>query len=181
MKKLSLKVMTALVAISLIGPTVSTSAVEVGTKIQGYKNSEEWKQNKDEITSKKDTIKKNHETNKALREDIVKKRDAIKNLRKEIKDNNKKLTKEELSKIKEQIGNIKTDKEKLEGLKGVIKKDSEIIKDDLKNKNFADAKIQLDNIISTQNTRTDDLKKLNTDLDTLINIVQSAVNNTQSK
>lgn len=199
MKNLKFKVLSTLVAASILVPTLSVSAEEANTKagigsglirqqkalvnkdkLQNYKNSDEWKQYKASITSKKDTIKQNHETNQALRKEVANKKATIKNLNKDIKQNNKQLSADDLSKIEAQLQVLNADVSQLATLKGSIEKDFQTIKNDVKNKNFQDAEAQFDNIISIQNTRTDGLKKLSAELDTLINLIQTATANAKT-
>lgn len=193
MKNFKFKILSALILASSLVPTISVSAEEVNTKtlgtgvirqelsetnkdkLQSIINSGEWKQYKDSIISEKDTIKKNYESNKALREEIKNKKATIENLRKDIKENNKQLTEEDLSKIKEQLQIVKTDTSNLTDLKGSIRNYSQTIKEDIKNKDFKDVLTQLNNIISSQNSRTEALKKVSADLDTLISIIQTAI------
>lgn len=184
MKNVKLKVLSGLVAASIFIPALSVSAEEVTPstspklgvareKIQEHKNSDEWQQRKASVTAKKDTIKQNYQTNKTLREEIAGKKTTIENLKNTLKQNTKQLSEEDLSKIKAQLETIKTDSSQLTALKGDIKTDFQTIKDDIKNKNFDDAEAQLDNVISIQNTRTTDLKKLSADLDSLITLLQT--------
>lgn len=193
MKNFKFKILSALILASSLVPTISVSAEEVNTKtlgtgvirqelsetnkdkLQSIINSGEWKQYKDSIISEKDTIKKNYESNKALREEIKNKKATIENLRKDIKENNKQLTQDDLSKIKEQLQIVKTDTSSLTDLKGSIRNYSQTIKEDIKNKDFKDVLTQLNNIISSQNSRTEALKKVSADLDTLISIIQTAI------
>lgn len=198
MKNFKFKILSALILASSLVPTISVSAEEVNTKtlgtgvirqelsetnkdkLQSIINSGEWKQYKDSIISEKDTIKKNYESNKALREEIKNKKATIENLRKDIKENNKQLTEEDLSKIKEQLQIVKTDTSNLTDLKGSIRNYSQTIKEDIKNKDFKDVLTQLNNIISSQNSRTEALKKVSADLDTLISIIQTAIDDAKT-
>jgi membrane-anchored protein YejM (alkaline phosphatase superfamily) len=65
----------------------------------------------------------------------------------------------------------------LEAAKGKIKEASEQFRKEMENNNYDEAEIQLDNIIAVQNTRTDNLNKLSTDIDALISLLQTALTN----
>ncbi|MBL4933765.1 hypothetical protein [Clostridium paridis] len=189
MKNLKLKVLASMVAITCLVPAISASAAETSTSAtkqfgsglikqqQNIETKSEWQQYKPAATQKKDTIKQNHATNQALRNDIKGKRTTAKNLIKDIKQSGKKLTSDDLSKIDAQLQTINSDVSSLAATKDSTKTAFTTVKTDVKNKNFQDALTQLDNVINIQNTRTDGLKKLSADMDTLINILQSATAN----
>lgn len=189
MKNLKLKVLASVVAITCLIPAISASAEEANTKAtrqlgsgllkqqQNLETKSEWQQYKPSVTQKKDTIKQNHSTNQALRNEIKEKRTTAKNLTQDIKQNKKKLTSDDLAKIDAELKIINSDVSSLADTKGTIKTAFTTAKDDVKNKNFQDALTQLDNVINIQNTRTDGLKKLSADMDTLINLLQSATAN----
>jgi hypothetical protein len=189
MKNLKLKILASAVAITCLVPAISASAAETSTsptkqlgsglikQQQNLETKSEWQQYKPAATQKKDTIKQNHATNQALRNDIKGKRTTAKNLIKDIKQSGKKLTSDDLSKIDAQLKTINSDVSSLAETKDSTKTAFATIKTDVKNKNFQDALTQLDNVINIQNTRTDGLKKLSSDMDTLINLLQSATAN----
>ncbi|MFL0195242.1 hypothetical protein ACJDU8_06630 [Clostridium sp. WILCCON 0269] len=190
MKSVKIKLISSLAAASLMVSlgTASVFAKETNSKIetalvnqqQRIENRQERQQAKDAMLPKKDTIKQNHATNEALRKEISQKRASVKSMRQDIKSNNKQLTSDDLSKIQEQLKIIDGDVSSLESLRGTINTAYEKVKDDMKNKNYQDAQSQLDTIISIQNTRTTDLTKLNTDMDALISILQSAEANAKT-
>ncbi|MDD7796179.1 hypothetical protein [Clostridium sp. 'White wine YQ'] len=189
MKNLKLKVLASALAITCLIPAISASAEEANTNAtrqfgsgllkqqQNLETKSEWQQYKPTITQKKDTIKQNHSTNQALRNEIKEKRTTAKGLTKDIRQNKKKLSSDDLAKIDAALKTINSDVSSLADTKGTIKTAFTTAKDDIKNKNFQDALTQLDNVINIQNTRTDGLKKLSTDMDTLINLLQSATAN----
>ncbi|WP_238883494.1 hypothetical protein [Clostridium sp. YIM B02551] len=178
-----------MVAVTCLIPAISASAAETNTNAtrqlgsglikqqQNLATKSEWQQYKPTITQKKDTIKQNHSTNQSLRNEIKEKRTTAKNLTKDIKQSGKKLTSDDLSKIDAQLKTINSDISSLTDTKGTIKTAFTTAKDDVKNKDFQGATTQLDNVINIQNTRTDGLKKLSADMDTLINLLQSATAN----
>jgi len=85
-----------------------------------------------------------------------------------------------LSKIKAQVQVIKNQTAALASTKGTIKQALETMKNAIKNKNYHEAIAQLDKIISIQNTRIDGLKKLSTDMDTLISLLKTALTNAKT-
>lgn len=185
MKSLKLKVISSLIAATLIVPAVAvhaegtnTNSSTIGSGLvkyeQNLQNREQRQQFKAAMSQKKDTIKKNYETNQGLRKTIADKRATIKTTIKDIKQNNKQLTSEDLAKIESQSNVIKADTSSLEATKGTIKTAFDQFKTDVQNKNYDAASSQLDNVISIQNTRTSDLTKLSSDLDSLINLLQTA-------
>lgn len=190
MKNLKFKIVSALITASLFVPAISVNAEGTAsgasnlgnrlTKQQKIANRQEWQQYKATITPKKDTIKQNHQTIASLRKEVSAKRATIKTLTKGIKQNKKKLTDDDLSKVKTQLQNIKDETSALSSTKGAVTKDFQTIKTDVKNRNFQDAEAQLDNVISIQNTRMDGLKKLSSDMDTLINLLQTVSANVKT-
>lgn len=188
MKNFKLKLVTSLVVAALLIPTIGVYAegnesttsklgntiVKQQNKLQTYKERREFK---DEINGKKDIIKKNHETNQGIRKAISEKRTTVKEINKEIKEKYKLLTSEELEMVNSQLKLIEADKVQLETAKGKIKEAFEQYRKEVENKNYAQAEIQLDNIIGVQKTRTNNLNKLSTDIDSLISLLQTALTN----
>jgi Flp pilus assembly pilin Flp len=187
MKKIESKVIAAIVSVLILMQAVPVSA-ETNNPFPGLTNTLTKQQQKLEnvkqrqqikaaLTAKKDIIKKNHETNSALRKEIAGKRTEVKAIRKDIKDNNRQLTSEDISKIEAQLKVIESQAAELKASKGTIKAEFALVKAAVKNKNLDEAMSHLDKIISIQNTRTDGLKNLNSQMDTLINILKTAVEN----
>lgn len=184
MKSMKMKVISSLVATSLI-LTLSVSTVKAEENNSGalssllnqQKRIEDRQERQDArktMEPTKATIKQNHTANIALREEIKQKKAAIKTITKDIKTNHKQLTSDALSKIEAQAKAVKDDVSSLKSLNGTISPISQKIKDNIKNKNYKAAETELDSIISIQNTRTSDLKKLSSDMDSLLSILQSA-------
>ncbi|GKU25943.1 hypothetical protein CFOLD11_27700 [Clostridium folliculivorans] len=185
MKNLKLKLVSSLVALSIIIPStlvradelnVSTSKLSnlVEKKAQVISNIEKRKEYKTLISSKKDIIKQNHETNQALRKEILSKKEQVKTLLKGIKGNNSQISSEDLSKIGSQLDSIKTQLSSLSSTSGTIKASFNTIKNDFKSKNYDPIEGELNNIISIQNKRTDLLKQLNDAMSSLITTVQNS-------
>jgi hypothetical protein len=188
MKNFKLKLVTSFVVAALLIPTIGVYAegtasttsklgnaiVKQQNKLQTYKERQQFK---DEMSGKKDIIKKNHETNQSIRKAISEKRTTVKEINKEIKEKHKLLTSEELVLIDSQLKLIEADTAQLEAAKGKIKEASEQFRKEMENNNYDEAEIQLDNIIAVQNTRTDNLNKLSTDIDALISLLQTALTN----
>lgn len=188
MKSLKFKVLSSLIAATLIipaaavhaeGTTTDTSKLGSGLikEQQHLLTVQERQQFKASASQKRDTIKKDHETNQGLRKAITDKRSTVKTINKDIIQNHKLLNSEDLGKIQSQLNNIQTDVSALEATKSTIKQAYEQFKTDVQNKNFNAAPAQLDNVISIQNTRTSGLTKLSADLDTLISLLQTASSN----
>lgn len=184
MKNVKLKVLSAIMVTTLVLPVVTAKADTVSApkkfgmgiikQQQNLVARQDWTQQKSTLIPKRDTIKQNAAINKALREEVKSKEQSVKGIYKDIAQNHKELTADDLAKIQAQLAVVDSDVDALSSTKGTIKTANETIKFDLKSKNIQDAEIQLDNVISIQNTRTDGLKKLNADLDNLISILQTA-------
>lgn len=184
MKNVKLKVLSAIMVATLVVPAVTAKADTVSApkkfgmglikQQQNLAARQDWTQQKSTLLPKRDTIKQNAATNKALREEVKSKEQSVKGIYKDIAQNHKELTADDLAKVRSQLAVIDSDADTLSSTKGTIKTAKETIKSDLKSKNIQDAEIQLDNVISIQNTKTDGLKKLSTDLDNLISILQAA-------
>lgn len=188
MKNLKLKVISSLMAGALLFPAVAVHAEGTANTTNGFGSGllkqqqnlltrDQRLQFKDSMTQKKDTIKQNHETNQALVKTISDKKANVKSIIKNIEQSKKQLTSDDLDKIKAQLQIIDADKAALEDVNGKIKADYAQFKTDVKANNYTDASTQLDNIISVQNTRTTALNKLSSDLDTLLNELQTAETN----
>lgn len=191
MKNLRFKIVSSLIALSVIIPStlvradelnVSTSKLSnlVEKKAQVVSNIEKRKEFKSLISSKKDIIKQNHETNQALRKEILSKKQQVKTLLKGIKDSKSQITSDDLSKIESQLDSIKTQLSSLSSTSGTIKSSFKTIKDDFKNKNYDPIEGELNNIISIQNKRTDLLKQLNDAMSSLITTVQNSTSSNTS-
>lgn len=191
MKNLRFKIVSSLIALSVIIPStlvradelnVSTSKLSnlVERKAQVVSNIEKRKEYKSLISSKKDIIKQNHETNQALRKEILSKKQQVKTLLKGIKDSKSQITSDDLSKIESQLDSIKTQLSSLSSTSGTIKNSFKTIKDDFKNKNYDPIEGELNNIISIQNKRTDLLKQLNDTMSSLITTVQNSTSSNTS-
>lgn len=184
MKNLKFKVISSLVALTLIFPVAihaegtSNDTTKLGSALikqqERLQTVKERLAFKASMTEKKDTIKKDHETNKTLRKAITEKRANVKAINKDIMQSHKQLTSEDLSKIEAQLQLIQSDKTPLEATKGTIKTAFEQFKTEVKNKNYTAAEPQLDKVVSIQNARTAGLTKLSSDLDTLISLLQTA-------
>lgn len=185
MKNLKLKVLSSLIALSIIVPSTLVRADElnastgklknlVENKAQVISNLEKRKEYKTLISSKKDIIKQNHETNQALRKEIVSKKEQVKALLKDMKGSKKQLNSDDLSKIEAQLTSIKTQLSSLSSTSGSIKTSFKTIKDDFKSKNYDPIEGELNNIISIQNKRTDLLKQLNDSMSSLITAIQNS-------
>lgn len=188
MKNLKFKVISSLIAATLIIPAAAvhaegttTDKSKLGSGLikqqQHLLTVQERQQFKAAMSQKKDTIKKDHETNQALRKTITDKRSTVKTINKDIIQNHKLLSTEDLSKIQSQLNIIETDVSGLKATEAPFKQVFEQFKSDVQNKNYDAAQAQLDNVISIQNTRTSDLTKLSADLDTLISLLQTASSN----
>ena len=187
MKKITSKLIASLTAALIILPVVTASAATNSTSskfLNGFikqqtktQNVQQKQQIKSALAEKKDIIKKNHETNAALREEIKQKKNEVKTIIKNIKDSKIKLTSDNLSKIEEQVNVIQTQIDKLQETKGTIKQESALVKDAVKKLNLNEAIAHLDKIISIQNTRTEILTNLNTHMDTLIILLNTASGN----
>lgn len=185
MKNLKFKVISSLIAATLIIPAAAVHAEGTNTSLgsglikqqQRLQTVQERQQFKAAMLQKKDTIKKDHETNQALRKTIAEKRSTVKAINKDIIQNHKLLSTDDLTKIESQLKIIQTDVLALEATKDTIKQAFEQFKTNVQNKNYDAAQTQLDGVISIQNTRTTGLNKLSSDLDTLISLLQNASSN----
>ena len=188
MKNVKVKIISGLISASLLIPTITTLAEETTntpsngelTKQQKLENKQNLAQYKGTIKSKKAIIKENNATLDSLRKEVSEKRATIKSLISDVKENKKQLSKDDLSKIKAQVQVIKNQTAALASTKGTIKQALETMKNAIKNKSYQEAIAQLDKIISIQNTRIDGLKKLSTDMDTLISLLKTALTNAKT-
>jgi predicted nucleic acid-binding Zn-ribbon protein len=184
MRNVKFKAVSFLVSASLLLPSVTAHGAALSTsnpatgsgmvKQQLKAASQEWKDYKAAITPKKETIKKNMQTNDALRKSIVEKRAEVKKIIQSIKQSHKQLQPSDLSEIQNQIKVIAGQVSALGSLKGSIAADNLLIRTDIINKNYQDAEVQLDNILSVQNKRTTALTAISSSLDTLIGLLQTA-------
>jgi chromosome segregation ATPase len=187
MKNVKSKVLAAFVAATILLPTASAYAEGITTKsklmntiTKQQERIENIKLKQDQkaiLSQKKDSIKQIHETNSVLRKQIAEKKSTLKSINKEILENHKQLTSEDLTKIQAQLQVVETKLGALGDTKGTIKAEFEKVKTSIKDKNFDAASTELDNIISIQNTRTDSLKNLNSEMDTLISMLKTALAN----
>lgn len=190
MKKLKLRAISSLIAAALVFPAAvhaegtTTDASKLGNGLikeqQRIQLVQEKQQYKTEFSQKKDTIKKNHETNQGLRKTAADKRAAVKSAITDIKQSKKQLTAEDLTKVQDALNVVQGDVSALEATKSTIKQAFEQFKTDVQSKNFDAAASQLDNVITIQNTRTSALTKLSSDLDSLLNILQTAAANSST-
>lgn len=194
MTSIKIKVISSLIATSLILTTLGATTVKaeennsgaLSSLVSGQKRIENKQQRQERqealkaMKPIKDSIKQNHAKNLALRKEITQKRTEIKAITKNIKVNHKQLTSEDLSKIEVQAKTLKDDISSLKNLNVTISPISQDIKNDIKAKNYKSAEDHLNSIISIQNTRTSDLEKINSDMDSLINILKSAEANAAS-
>lgn len=190
MKNSKLKVASVLVAGSFFIPVVSahaegtTSGSNFGAGLikqqQNIEQRQEWNQYKGTVAPKKDTLKQNNQTISSLRKEVSQKKANAKEIIKSIKQSNKQLTSDDLSKIQTELKSINDEINSLTATKNTIKDDFQTVRTDVKSKNFQDAEAKLDNAISIQNTRIETLKKISTDMDTLLSLLQSASSNAKT-
>ena len=188
MKNVKAKVLAVLVAATILIPTASVYAA--GTTTTANKDKyvtatskqqaklEQLKvkvEDKTLLSEKKLQIKKAQETNSALRKEIVAKKTTMESLKKEIAQKKAQLNHDDIAKFKAQLEVVKTQLSSAKDTKGSIKEDLATIKAAIKDKNFDAAKTELDSIIATQNSRTENLKALSSSMDTLINLMQTAL------
>lgn len=187
MKKIKSKLIAAVAAAFILMPAVSAyaeTAPQSGStsnflqkQQQRIQKLQQKQQMSPALSEKKAVIKSNHETNSALRAEIKQKRSDIKAIYKDISQNNKTISDEDLAKINDQLEVIQAQIDKLASTKGTIKKEADLVKEAVKNGNLDEALLHLDNIISIQNTKTDYLKSLNTELADYISILKTASEN----
>jgi chromosome segregation ATPase len=188
MKNVKAKVLAALVAATILIPTASVYAAETTTtatkdkyataisKQQAKLDQLKAKlEDKTLLSEKKLQIKQAQETNSALRKEIAAKKTTMEALKKEISQKKAQLSPDDKAKIKAQLEVVKTQLSSAKDMKGSIKEDLATIKADIKDKNFDAAKAELDSIITVQNSRTENLKALSSSIDTLINLMQTAL------
>jgi chromosome segregation ATPase len=190
MKNVKSKVLAALVAATILIPTASAYAEGTTTKSklmsaitkqqERIENTKLKKDQKAILSHKKDSIKQIHETNSVLRKQIAEKKSTLRSINKEILQNHKQLPSEELTKIQSQLQVVESKLGALGDTKGTIKTEFEKVKTLIKDKKFDAASTELDNIISIQNSRTDSLKTLNPEMDTLISMLKTALANATS-
>ena len=184
--KLKLKLISSLIVLTIALPAtaVYAKAPSMGSGLikeqQNLTNKAEKQQYKIDITSKKNTIKQNEQTNKALRQTIIQKRATVKGLIQTIEKSKNQINSNDLSSIQSELQTINAEISSLEALNGNIKTYYQTIKTDISSKNYQDAEAQFDKIISVQNTRTTNLTNLNSDLDKLIGLLQTAQANSTS-
>jgi septal ring factor EnvC (AmiA/AmiB activator) len=187
MKKIESKLIAAIVSVLILMQAVPVSA-ETNNPFPGLtntltkqqqklENAKQRQQIKAALAAKKDIIKNNHETNSALRKEIAGKRTEVKTIRKDIKDNKRQLNSEDIAKIEAQLKAIGSQSAELQATKGTIKAEFALVKAAVKNLKLDEAISHLDKIISIQNTRTEGLKNLNSQMDSLISILKTAVEN----
>ena len=83
---------------------------------------------------------------------------------------------ETLEKIKTELKNIQNEITKLENTLQPIKTATEATKSNIKNKNFDAANIEMEKIITLQNTRTESLNNVDLMVDNLLNLINSPGN-----
>lgn len=191
MKKLKLKVISSLISAALIIPMAvhaqgtSATAGKLGDGLikqqQHLQLVQERQQFKANMLQKKDTIKKNHEAIQGLRKTVTDKRATVKTDINNIKQSKKQLTSDDLSKIEAQRKLIQNDVSAIQATNGTIEQAFTQFKSDVQSKKFDEATSDLDKVISIQNTRISELTKLNADLDSLLNLLQSASANSSAQ
>ncbi len=181
MKNLKAIILSSMLAISLVVPTVGVHAAQTSKLATAITNQQAKlaanQQIKADLAQKKDIIKQNHQSNVAIKAQIATKKNTIKSIQADIVKNHKQLTSEDLANLQAQLTVVQADVSALENTRDTAKQALAQVKADIQNKDYTAAMTGLDNIISIQNTRTSALNKLSADLDTTLSLLQTAAAN----
>jgi chromosome segregation ATPase len=175
MKNIKGRFLSALLIASLSIPGISAYAEDSNSKLTNSLNKKQEllvkKQTlqtaRDSLNNNKEIIKNNRETNKTLKNEIkVKTKTIHEKLKGDLS-----FDDETLEKIKNELKNIQNEIITLENTLQPIKAATEATKSNIKNKNFDVANMEMEKIISLQNTRTESLNKVDSMVDNLLDLI----------
>lgn len=146
--------------------TQSIDRSQIKSKLQ------ELKQNLTEYKPLLEEVRKNSLDVKALTLEIRQKSVEVKKKVSEIRKNDSQIDEETLMNIKAQLDKINADRKEIAATIGDIHTEVLKMRDNRRDKNYEAIKENMNNILATQESRLEDLNKLNADMDALLRILE---------
>lgn len=169
MKKL-LGIIMALVILASTGVAYAAGTGQDNAAVK-QQVSAEVKAQKAELKQLAATIKDNHTQIQNLRTEANNKIKQVRSQVKALRKDPTNLNEEKITEISEKLSLVRGDKAELANTWGLIAEQSLKLRLHKRNRDFAGAEADLNNIISVQQKRIDVLQKANADLDALLSVI----------